>query len=84
MDLTLPNLAREEKYLLLPSDLAGLASVLVELLRLSEGIMELFDDLTLAVRASDAFVGVVMALGRLVIAALTAEVAGVFEIVFSR
>ena len=66
MDFILPNLLRDDKYLLLPSDLGALLSVFVEALRLSEGIMEVFSDFTLAERASEAFVGVVMALGRVV------------------
>lgn len=58
----LPNLLSEDLYLLLPSDLGAL-KVLVDALRLSEGIMELFIDLTLADLAKDALVGVVIALG---------------------
>ncbi len=63
----LPNLDSEEKYLLLPSVLgaAGLFMVLVELKRTREGIMDVFVCLTLDARASDAFVGVVTAAGRL-------------------
>lgn len=64
MDLTFPNLDSEDLYLLLPSDLAGPADVLVELLRPSDGIMEVLDDLTLSARDNEAFVGVVIELGR--------------------
>ena len=78
MDLTLPNLANE-KYLLLPSDLDGLASVFIALLRPSDGIIEPFVDLTLVARAKEAFVGVVMALGSLVAAASAIGVSAAAE-----
>ena len=61
----LPNLLREERYLLLPSDL-GAFRVFVEALRLSDGIMVVFMVLTLADRARDDLVGVVAALGSVV------------------
>ncbi len=62
----LPNLDKEDRYLLLPSvfGATGLASVLVDALRVNEGIIEVLDALTLAARARDDFVGVVTALGR--------------------
>lgn len=62
----LPNLDREDRYLLLPSvfGATGLASVFVDALRLNEGIMEVLGAFTLAARARDDFVGVVTALGR--------------------
>ena len=62
----LPNLDTEDRYLLLPSvfGATGLASVFVDALRLSEGILEALVALTLAARARDDFVGVVTALGR--------------------
>lgn len=66
IDFMLPNLLKDERYLLLPSDLGALLSVFVDALRLRDGIMEVFIDLILAERARDALVGVVMALGRLV------------------
>ena len=69
------NLARDDLYLLLPSDFGAVLSVLVEVVLLNEGIMEFFIDFTLAERAREACVGVVMALGRLV--DVTAGFAGV-------
>ena len=63
----LPNLEREDRYLLLPSvfGATGLASVLVDALRLNDGIIEVLVAFTLAARAKDDFVGVVTALGSL-------------------
>ena len=80
------NLLKDDKYLLLPSDFGAL-SFFVDALRLSEGIIDVFIDFTLAERASEALVGVVMALGKLVRG--TAVLAGVigtlsFSILVSR
>lgn len=66
IDFMLPNLLKDERYLLLPSDLGALLSVFVDALPLRDGIMEVFIDFILAERAREALVGVVMALGRLV------------------
>lgn len=62
----LPKRDSEERYLLLPSvfGIAGLWRVFVEADRVNDGIMEVFMHLTLADRASEAFVGVVTALGK--------------------
>lgn len=65
IDFMLPNLLKDERYLLLPSDLGALLSVFVDALGLRDGIMEVFIDFILAERAREASVGVVMALGRL-------------------
>ena len=61
-----PNLDRDEKYLLPPSvfGAVGLLRVFVEFERESEGIMDVLGCLALAARANDAFVGVVIAVGR--------------------
>ena len=66
IDFMLPKRDKDAAYLLLPSVLGmtGLLRVFVEADRLSEGIMDVFMDFTLAERASEAFVGVVTALGR--------------------
>ena len=69
------NLAKDDLYLLLPSDFGADVRVLVEAVLLNEGIMEVFIVFTLAERASEACVGVVMALGRFV--DVTAGFAGV-------
>lgn len=66
IDFMLPNLLKDERYLLLPSDLGALLNIFVDALRLRDGIMEVFIDFVLAERAREASVGVVMALGRLV------------------
>lgn len=71
------SFARDDLYLLLPSDFGALLSVFVEALRLRDGIMEAFIDFTLTERASDALVGVVMALGRFVDGAVLAGVDGI-------
>lgn len=62
----LPKRDKEERYLLLPSvfGIAGLLRVFVEADRLKDGIMEVLIFFTLAERANDAFVGVVIALGK--------------------
>lgn len=62
----LPKRESEERYLLPPSvfGIAGLLSVFVEADRVNDGIIEVFKLLTLADRASEAFVGVVTALGK--------------------
>ena len=61
-----PNLDHEPMRLLLPSVLGmyGLAKVFVEADVLKDGIIEILRLFTLADRASEAFVGVVTALGR--------------------
>jgi len=87
IDFILPNLLKDDRYLLLPSDLGALLSVFVEALRLRDGIMEVFIDFTLAERAREALVGVVMALGRLVagkVAPRGVEGALPFSIMLSR